>query len=173
MIPFRPLALAAVASLLSLPVVAEDGPPRSSIAAAKARALEVQSAYPVIVTAQWRACRDFYVRHLGFEVGFEASWFVYLANGAAAIAFMAPDHPSSPPGPETFDGRGAFVTLQVADARAAFERVKASGTPIAYALRDEAWGQRRFGLVDPAGQWVDVVQQIEPAKGYWERYAPR
>ncbi|HEX7813285.1 MAG TPA: hypothetical protein VF460_15370 [Burkholderiales bacterium] len=41
--------------------------------------------------------------------------------------------------------------------------------PHAYPLRDEAWGQRRCGLFDPSGLWVDVVQQIEPARGYLEK----
>jgi hypothetical protein len=39
-------------------------------------------------------------------VVFEASWFVYLAatgDHAFGIAFMAPDHPSQPPGPERFN----------------------------------------------------------------------
>ena len=31
-------------------------------------------------------------------------------------------------------------------------------------------GQRRFGLRDPSGLWVDVVEQIEPQQGYWGRY---
>ena len=37
-------------------------------------------------------------------------------------------------------------------------------------LRDEPFGQRRFGLFDPAGVWLDVVEQIEPAAGWWDRY---
>jgi hypothetical protein len=37
-------------------------------------------------------------------------------------------------------------------------------------LRDEPFGQRRFGLFDPAGVWIDVVEQIEPAAGWWDQY---
>jgi len=46
---------------------------------------------------------------------------VYLASAGDrphGIAFMAADHPSQPPGPETFTGKGMFLTLQVADAAA-------------------------------------------------------
>ena len=135
--------------------------------------MQVESAYPVIVADGIDACRDFYVRHFGFEVVFESSWFIYLAaagNPALGIAFMSSDHPSQPPGPEKFNGQGMFFTLQVADATAKFEKVRASGARIAYPLRDEPWGQRRFGLVDPSGTWVDVVQQIEPAAGFWDPY---
>ena len=37
-------------------------------------------------------------------------------------------------------------------------------------LRDEPFGQRRFGLFDPAGTWVDVVEQIDPEAGWWDKY---
>ena len=141
--------------------------------AAKPGAMRLADTYPVIVTDKLTACRDFYVRRLGFEIAFEASWFVYLSSGTNGIAFMSTDHPSQPPGPEKFEGRGAFLTLQVDDARAAFAQLKAAGTPIAYPLRDEPWGQRRFAIVDPAGLWLDVVQQTQPAAGYWDKYPPR
>ena len=81
--------------------------------------MELQSVYTVIVTDNMTQCRDFYTRWLGFEVVFESTWFTYLAsthNPSLGIAFMTPDHPSQPPGPETFNGKGMFVTLQVADA---------------------------------------------------------
>ena len=141
-------------------------------ASAAAESVPLQASYPVVVTDRMTACRDFYVRWLGYRVVFEASWFVYLASGTHGVAFMSPDHPSRPPGPEKFSGKGLFLTLQVADAEALFRRLKQAGVAIAYPVRDEAWGQRRFGLVDPSGMWVDVVQQIEPAPGYWDKYVP-
>lgn len=136
----------------------------------------LQGHYPVVVTDKMEACRDFYVKWFGFRVLFEASWFIYLVPGDDpnhGIAFMTPDHPSQPPGPETFDGRGVFLTLQVADAAVEFNRLKRAGVPMAYTLHDEPWGQRRFALFDPAGVWVDVVQQTQPAPGFWDKYMKR
>ena len=55
-------------------------------------------------------------RRFGLEVIFEASWFVLLggSNGASAtIAFMHPDHPSAPPGPEPFTAKGMCLEFQV------------------------------------------------------------
>jgi catechol 2,3-dioxygenase-like lactoylglutathione lyase family enzyme len=170
------LAAAGAAALLPLGAAAQAAPQAAATHAApstKGPPMQIQSSYPVIVTARLAESRDFYVRWLGFEVAFEATWFVYLAAGPAAIAFMRPDHPSQPPGPERFNGQGMFLTLQVADARAAFQRVKDAGAAITYPVRDEPWGQRRFGMVDPNGMWVDVVEQIEPAPGYWDKYMPR
>ena len=46
-----------------------------------------------------------------------------------------------------------------------------SGSSRDHPLTDEPWGQRRFGIRDPAGVWVDVVEQIEPAPGFWDQYA--
>jgi uncharacterized glyoxalase superfamily protein PhnB len=135
--------------------------------------MQLQAAYPVVVTDKLAECREFYTRRLGFQVVFEASWFVYVTSGGDhpyGIAFMAPDHPSQPPGPEAFGGEGMFLTLQVEDAAMEFERLTTAGVSIAYPLKDEPWGQRRFGLFDPAGMWVDVVQQIEPKPGFWDSY---
>jgi uncharacterized glyoxalase superfamily protein PhnB len=135
--------------------------------------MQIEAAYPIVVTDRLAECHDFYTRRLGFEVVFEATWFAYMTapgDGSQGVAFMAHDHPSQPPGPETFGGEGMFLTLQVADAAAEFERLRESGVSIEYPLREEAWGQRRFGFRDPAGMWVDVVQQIEPAPGYWDDY---
>jgi uncharacterized glyoxalase superfamily protein PhnB len=83
---------------------------------------------------------------------------------------MSSHHPSSPPGPEIFDGRGMILTLQVDDARALHARIEAAGAPITHALTDAPWGQRRFVVTDPSGIVVDVVQQIEAAPGFWDPY---
>jgi catechol 2,3-dioxygenase-like lactoylglutathione lyase family enzyme len=137
--------------------------------------MELEAAYPVVVTDRLAECRDFYTGRLGFEVVFEATWFVYLraaGDSPYGIAFMAPDHPSRPPGPEAFAGEGLLLTLQVADAAAEFERLRQAGVTVDHPLSDEPWGQRRFGLYDPAGTWVDIVEQIEPESGWWDRYTP-
>jgi len=138
--------------------------------------MQLQDFYPIIVTEQVAACRDFYRRWFELQVVFEASWFVLLgvpANGHATVAFMHPSHPSAPPGPEPFAGVGMCLEFQVDDAESAYTRFREGGAPIKLELRDEPFGQRRFGLFDPAGVWIDVVEQIEPAPGWWDRYLPR
>ncbi len=138
--------------------------------------MHVRDLYPLITTPALFKARDFYTRHFGFNVLFEASWFVYLSGAAdgdtrgATLAFMHPDHPSNPPGPEAFDGRGMILTVEVADAEKLFSKLSKEGAPIVHPLTDEEWGQRRFMTRDPAGVLVDVVQQIEPGEGFWERY---
>lgn len=138
--------------------------------------MKVRDLYPLITTAKLAAVKDFYVDHFGFAVAFDASWFLYLVGegekGArgATLAFMSPDHPSNPPGPETFDGRGMILTIEVADVTAAHDRLTMSGAPIIYPLTQEPWGQHRFMTRDPAGVLIDIVEQVEPDAGFWPQY---
>jgi catechol 2,3-dioxygenase-like lactoylglutathione lyase family enzyme len=132
----------------------------------------IVATYPIVVTDKLHECRDFYARWFGLSVVFEASWIVVLGRDgeAPAVAFMHPEHPSTPPEPGPFTGDGTFLTLQVQDAAAEYSRVREAGLDCALELRDEPWGQRRFAAIDPAGMWVDVVEQTEPADGWWDRY---
>jgi catechol 2,3-dioxygenase-like lactoylglutathione lyase family enzyme len=138
--------------------------------------VRVRDLYPLITTPAIFEARDFYTKHFGFEVAFEASWFVYLIGPAdgesrgATLAFMLPEHPSSPPGPEAFSGQGMILTVEVADAGAVFEKLQGEGAPIVHLLTAEDWGQKRFMTRDPSGTLVDVVEQIAPKEGFWEKY---
>lgn len=115
--------------------------------------------YPIIVTAAHRECRDFWIKHLGFVVIFENDWFTCLGADGATIAFMSPEHPSSPPGPEPYEA-GISFELEVKDAVAALAEIEATGRKPDYPLTDEPFGQRRFALRDPSGLWINVVQQL-------------
>lgn len=137
------------------------------------RRVPIIAAYPLITTERLTDTRDFYVKHFGMTVIFEASWVAMLSHagdGAISLGLMSADHPSSPPGPETFDGRGMIITVQVDDATATLGRLRAGGAPIGYGPADEPWGQRRFTTEDPSGTMIDVVEQIEPQPGYWDQY---
>lgn len=132
----------------------------------------IVASYPIVVTDKLQECREFYVRFFGLSAIFEASWIVVLSSDgeAPAVAFMHPEHPSTPPDPAPFRGDGMLLTLQVEEAAAEYSRLTAAGLSYALELKDEPWGQRRFAAVDPAGMWVDVVEQTEPAPGWWDEY---
>jgi uncharacterized glyoxalase superfamily protein PhnB len=135
--------------------------------------MQLEDLYALITTDKITETRDFYTEYLGFSVAFEASWFVYLVSAGErplSLAFMRSDHPSNPPGPEIFNGKGMILTLQVADATAEYARLRTTDCPIHYELTDEPWGQRRFMLQDPSGVLLDIVQQIEPQPGFWEKF---
>ncbi|MBD3645628.1 VOC family protein [Alcanivorax sp.] len=134
--------------------------------------MKISDRYPIVVTEHKVACRDFWQKHFGLDVLFDSDWFVLLgdAQQGSVVAFMSPDHPSAPPGPETFGGLGLCLEIEVEDARQALADFQASDGRVDYPLSDEPFGQRRFGLRDPSGLWVDVVEQIAPQQGYWDRY---
>jgi catechol 2,3-dioxygenase-like lactoylglutathione lyase family enzyme len=135
--------------------------------------MQLQDVYPIVVTEHLVRCRDFYRQWFELQVLFEASWFVLLGtgeSGRATVAFMHPSHPSAPPGPATFNGKGMCLEFQVDDAAGAYATFRDGGAPIERPLCDEPFGQRRFGFFDPAGVWLDVVEQIDPEPGWWDRY---
>lgn len=118
--------------------------------------------YPVVITRNLEECRDFYVKHFGFDVVFDADWYVQLkhANGIE-LGFMKPDL-SNQPGflHDAYNGKGIIVTYDVEDARREYERAqKVEGLTIIYPYTEEEWGQKHFILEDPAGMFVDIVQQ--------------
>jgi predicted enzyme related to lactoylglutathione lyase len=136
--------------------------------------IQYQDAYPVYIAKDIVSARDFYTKNLGFEVAFESGFFILLTTAGEPsyrIGFLSEAHPSSPPSaPALKADAGVFLTLQVKDAKAVSDQLVKAGVNITYALTDEPWGQRRFGLTDPNGMYVDVVEQIEPQEGFWEKY---
>lgn len=134
---------------------------------------KIDHVYTVFVTTRLEETVNFYQQYFGFSKLFESTFFVLLQTGGEHtfnIAFMDEKHPTFPPNPKAFNGNGAFLTLEVSDAKGLYEEMKSRGLSITYALKDEAWGQRRFAVLDPNNLWVDVVEQIQPAEGYWDQY---
>jgi catechol 2,3-dioxygenase-like lactoylglutathione lyase family enzyme len=148
---------------------------KSAAQTEKPSIIEYEDAYSVYITKDLKASKDFYVRWLDFEVVFEATWFVYMqSSGEHKVSFALIDekHPTTPPSYGSFNGRGSFLTLQVKDASQVYDKLKSKNAPITYPLKTEAWGQIRFGLTDPNGLYIDIVQQVDPAEGYWDPYMP-
>jgi catechol 2,3-dioxygenase-like lactoylglutathione lyase family enzyme len=137
--------------------------------------MNYQDVYSVFVTKDLKATKDFYVKWFNFQIYFESSFFILLAavsgDKSFSIGFIDEVHPSSPPDISAMDGKSAvFLTLQVEDAQMEYEKLQKEGLNIYYHLKDEDWGQRRFGIVDPNGMYVDIVQQTTPKQGFWDQY---
>jgi uncharacterized glyoxalase superfamily protein PhnB len=133
----------------------------------------IVDSYPLFTVARLEESAAFFQRHLGLQPIFQASWVVMLARPGEeiiALGLMSSDHPSRPPGPELFNGQGMLWTAQVSDATALYERLRREDAPIHHELCDCPWGQRRFMLKDPSGILIDIVEQIEPAPGFWDAY---
>jgi hypothetical protein len=93
--------------------------------------------------------RDFFVELLGFEVAMDLGWVVTVASPtspSAQVTIISNDDPAAP-----------GISVGVDDVDAVHAGPVERRLEIVYALRDEAWGVRRFMLREPSGTIVNVV----------------
>ncbi len=117
------------------------------------------SFYSGIITSKLQESKEFYAKNLVFSVKFENDWFVLLEREGRELAFMLP-------GLEfqnqifrgQFGGAGMWLTIEVGDVEAEYERIQNSGVPIVVELRQEEWGETHFSVADPNGIGVDFVK---------------
>ena len=86
---------------------------------------------------------------LGFEAVMDLDWIVTVAsptNPSAQVSIISNDDPAAP-----------GISVGVDDVDAVHARAVERGLEIAYPLRDEEWGVRRFMLREPGGTIVNVV----------------
>lgn len=125
----------------------------------------MKKVYPLAITDKLKDCSKFYVSHFNFLVVFEEDWYVHLVHkeSGAELGFMKPNTESQPEQLHAgLLGSGMVYGFEVTDAKAEFERLKdKSDIDIVLKLKDEPWGQRHFIIRDPAGVYVDIVQQLE------------
>lgn len=108
-----------------------------------------------IITNDLAASRDFYVRHLGFQVAFLSEWYIHLKNGPIEIGLMTgkEEMPAVP-------ANGVWMSLGVTDAHAEYARLQAAGATLDTEPKDQPWGERCFVVRDPNGFAVNISQQI-------------
>ena len=106
-------------------------------------------AVPNIKSERPAETRDFFVDLLGFEVAMDIGWVVTVAS------------PANPAVQVNVIGNGDMaaggISVEVPDVDAVHARAQERGLEIAYSLRDEEWGVRRFMLREPSGTLVNVV----------------
>jgi catechol 2,3-dioxygenase-like lactoylglutathione lyase family enzyme len=93
--------------------------------------------------------RDFFVDLLGFDVAMDIGWVVTVAsptNRSAQVTIVGNDDKAAP-----------GISVEVPDVDAVHAKAVERGLEIAYSLRDEEWGVRRFMLREPSGTLVNVV----------------
>ncbi|MEV0582905.1 VOC family protein [Nonomuraea sp. NPDC050310] len=131
--------------------------------------MKLTSFYPVICSSRVQEAREFYVKHFGFEVTFEADWYVSLRRGGAQpyeLALLDHSHPTLP---EAYRQpvRGLLLNFEVEDVDAEYQRLVVEGGLTAeLELRSEAFGQRHFIVADPDGVLIDVITEIPPGEEF-------
>lgn len=135
---------------------------------------ELGGFYPVLATRDVAASRDFYTRHLGFEVTFEADWYVSLRRPDAPqyeLALLDHAHPTVPEGHRVALRGGLLLNFEVDDVDSEHQRLVAeAGLPEVLPLRTEEFGQRHFIIAAPDGVLIDVITVVPPNEEYAARY---
>ncbi|CAL9334888.1 VOC family protein [Streptomyces sp. enrichment culture] len=130
--------------------------------------------YPVLATQDVAASRAFYTRHFGFEVTFEADWYVSLRRTDAPhyeLALLDHTHPTLPQGHRTALRGGLLLNFEVDDVDHEHRRlVTGAGLPEVLSLRTEDFGQRHFIVAAPDGVLIDVITVVPPSEEYAAQY---
>jgi len=111
--------------------------------------MSASRAVPNIKADRPAQTRDFFLDLLGFEVAMDIGWVVTMAsptNRSAQVNIIGNDDMAAP-----------GISVEVPDVDAVHARAAERGLEIAYPLRDEEWGVRRFMLREPSGTLVNVV----------------
>ena len=126
--------------------------------------MRLSSFYPVLCSDRVTETQAFYVTYFGFEVVFEADWYVSLrreGEPAYELAIVDATHPTLPPGYRR-PVAGLLLNFEVEDVDATYrELVDGAGLTPVLGLRSEDFGQRHFIVADPSGVLVDVITEIE------------
>lgn len=134
-----------------------------------------QLLYPVLGVTHLREARDFYTRLFGFEVTFEADWYISLRrDGERPYEFALLDH-AHPTVPDAYRRpvQGLLLNFEVEDVDAEWRRlVLEEGLTAELDLRTEDFGQRHFIVADPNGVLIDVITEVPPADAYADNYLP-
>ena len=109
----------------------------------------ITRAVPNIRSNRPAESRDFFVDLLGFNVAMDMGWVVTVAspdNPSAQVTIIGNEDPAAP-----------GISVEVTDVDAVHAKALERGLEIAYPLRDEDWGVRRFMLREPSGTVVNVL----------------
>lgn len=118
-----------------------------------------------IITSKLQETKTFYTTKLGFTVVFENEFYLLLQtpDGNDQISFLLPNHPTQQRVFQLpFGGSGVYLTIEVEDVDAAYQRIQSLGVPIEIAIRNEDWGDRHFAIKDPNGIGIDIVTYTKP-----------
>lgn len=126
--------------------------------------IETDVMFPLMVTANLEAVKQFYETVFGYKaVFYDANFYLHLIspNSSIQLGFMLPNIDSQPEFLHRMMSPDGFViSLEVKDAALAYSEAQKMALNIVMALKQEAWGQVHFILQDPAGIRIDVVQHL-------------
>lgn len=123
--------------------------------------MDIRTASTTFTTSRLPETRRFYEDHFDARAVFDCGWYVVLrltgADGGPEVCLIEPRD-----GAPEFQG-GVTLNLRVENSDAVHARLAEEGLKPLIPLEDHPWGDRGFGVVDPAGVVVYCYHDIEPA----------
>jgi catechol 2,3-dioxygenase-like lactoylglutathione lyase family enzyme len=122
------------------------------------------AASTTFVTEHLAETRSFYELHFGARASFDAGWYVVLRLGGdpngPELCLMQPQDGAVP-----YSG-GAMLNLTFENVDEVYEALISAGITPVIPLEDHPWGDRGFGVEDPAGTVVYCLTPIEPTEEF-------
>jgi uncharacterized glyoxalase superfamily protein PhnB len=127
--------------------------------------IDIEAIFPVMVTHNLKAVKQFYETVFGFTaVFYDADFYLHLIceKSGAQLGFLVPNHQLQPVFLHSAMAPDGFViSFEVKDAAVAYAQAQRLDVNLVMPLKEEDWGQIHFMVLDPAGFRVDVVQHLE------------
>jgi predicted enzyme related to lactoylglutathione lyase len=98
--------------------------------------------------------REFYIDFLDMELVMDMAWILTFAskdNTNSQISILQFDKNGK------LDNSAIFISIEVSDVDALYERAKKLKYEIVYTITDEPWGVRRFFVKEPNGATINLL----------------
>ena len=116
----------------------------------------VRRIVPNIVSTDVKESVEFYTELFQLEVAMDMGWIVTLVspdNKTAQLSIVEGKNPDD----QTEVSTQVSVSIEVADVDHTHSIAVKRKAPIIYPLTDEAWGVRRFHVLDPSGILLNIL----------------
>lgn len=130
--------------------------------------MKINSFYPVIMSEHVAESAKFYTQYMGFEIVYEADWYVSLKLSSGDIPFelalLDATHPTIPQAYQKIV-QGMILNFEVDDVDQEYQRLIVDHKlQLCQDIRDEDFGQRHFIISDPNGVLIDIIIVIPPSE---------
>jgi predicted enzyme related to lactoylglutathione lyase len=109
---------------------------------------------PNIYSNNIEKSRQFYTDFLDMKLVMDMEWILTFAskeNPNSQLSILQFDKKGEP------DNSATFLSIEVSDIDALYERAKSLKCDIVYPITDEPWGVRRFFVKEPNGATINLL----------------
>ncbi len=117
-------------------------------------AVVIHRIVPNIYSDDLEKSKLFYVDFLEMELVMDMEWILTFAskeNASAQISILQNDKKVM------LDNRAIFISIEVSDIDALYEKAKKQQLKITYPITNEPWGVTRFFVEDPNGVTLNLL----------------